>query len=145
MTCDVFFDSSVVVAAALGTPVGALVEGLSTRCRVYYSSLYLAVDVMGSKNIDEHLKPIILGFARDHLRDAGSLTPSQESRVFGRYGRWVKRIGKIDAAIAYLAVARGYILATGDMGQFRFYESIYSSRNPNSPLKAMFIPVRWFA
>ncbi len=142
MTCRLLLDTSVIVGAVLSSPVRYIVKGLGVECIVYYSALYTVVDVEGSK-LGVSVKRRVLEWASENLVDAGYLTPAEESKVFGRYGKWVKRIKKMDVAIAYLAIARDYIFVTGDLEQFRFFESIYASRNPKSPLKAMFIPVRW--
>ena len=140
--CEVFLDTSVIVAAYLSRRVRGVIEALGRHCELLYSAYYTVVDIDGSE-LDEAVKAGTKRWAANNLKDAGYLSVAVESQVFGRYGRWVKRIKKMDVAIAYLALEGDYIFATGDWQQLLFYNSLYSSRNPKKLVKAMFIPVRW--
>ncbi|MCE4611979.1 MAG: hypothetical protein F7B17_08415 [Desulfurococcales archaeon] len=68
--------------------------------------------------------------ATSRLRDAGSLDSRVEGEVYERFHKWVKQARRIDIAIAYLAFARGFILVTGDLVQFKFFKEVHSHRNP---------------
>ena len=93
MTDTILLDSSVIVAAYLSPTVRSMVVALSKQVMVGYPGAYLKLDIDRSK-LPGSLKRHVLAWARANLEDAGELSYSEEARVFGRYGRWVKRIGR---------------------------------------------------
>ena len=143
--CEALLDTSVVSAAYKSRLIRALLDVLSSVCTLLVSHGYLRLDVEGSKDIPAQLKKSIVEWSTSTFRDAGVLSINEESRAYGRYHRWVKKIGKMDVALAYLAASRELLLVTGDWRQLEFYATLYQRRNPKRPVKAMFIPVRWIA
>ena len=145
MSATILLDTDIIVAAFMSSRMNDLVSALRRHYRVGYPGVYFELDVMESQNIENHLKNRIISWARELFVDLGELDAKTERAALNRYTRWVKRIGKIDVLIAYTAIARGYIFATGDIEQARFYISLNASRNPNSYPRIMFIPVRILA
>ena len=141
-SCSALLDTSVIASAVFSEGVARVVEGLGRACSLHYSRFYTVLDVEFTRNLPVPGESV-LEWAERNLADAGHLTLREESRVFGRYGKWVKAIGKIDVAIAYLAIKNQYILVTGDWRQLQFYASLHASRYPKTPLRAMYIPVRY--
>ena len=117
---------------------------MGEACILHASHFYLRLDLEGSR-LDPDFRDKVLKWAVSTLSDAGSLDSRVEGRVYGRFNKWVKRAGRIDVAIAYLAFARDFILVTGDLVQFEFFKSLHTHRNPKASPPAIYISMRSLA
>ena len=138
-SCRVVVDTSIVWHVAFKTRLAGIVsdvlEGIGRHCTLIYTEFNVEEVKIDEKLRDDEKNTLI-----ETMRLVASYrrTGLEKSRVLGRYGKWVEKLGRYDILHAYAAKALDAFLLTGDWPQAKFAMEVLN-------IGVFFIPLRLLA